>query len=303
MRRVVYSLYIDIDDNNLGNDLPYIGDDIPKNLRTKLQFQKYKHFLESKQKTYASHINADYVLFKNDDEYKLFEKKFIELYPKINYYCIVNFYKIHLLYKLSEYYDEVLYLDFDAIPVTKENFFDLDLPKNGIACKRNTDGQSGTVFLSRESDPKLFQKREDGYYLFTDRSPEAKFWNCMAMLQYTGYDGMNDIFNTGVIGASREHLKKLGYWDDFDSTYNLMTEIKEEENGMFPGHITRSFGYDNETIFSYKIKTSGVANFNLSNWHFIYNDDSRMIDQNSKIIHMIAKKFDILEKYCEKNCI
>ena len=45
-------------------------------------------------------------------------------------YEIVNFYKIYLLDKLAEEYDEILYLDFDAIPVTNDNFFEYwDLTK------------------------------------------------------------------------------------------------------------------------------------------------------------------------------
>lgn len=299
MKRVIYSLYIDIPDDLLGDDLPYKGDNVSKNLRTKLQFKQYSEFLTSKHKEYADHIGADYFLFEYDEQYQSFERSFMAQYPEVNYYCIVNFYKIHMLYKLAEQYDEVLYLDLDAVPTTRENFFDLDLANNGIACKRNTRGESGNIFLARGSERETFYQREVGRRLFTDRAPEAKFWNCMAMLQFTGHDGMNDIFNTGVVGADKEHLKKLGYWDDFDDTYDLMTEVKNEE-GMFPDHITRSFGYDNETIFSYKIKISEVKNFDLTDWHFIHSDETHFIDRNAKIVHMISKKFDLLEKYYEK---
>ena len=52
-------------------------------------------------------------------------------FPFITTYNIINEYKIHLLYELANKYDEVLYLDFDTIPMTNESFFDAwDLKSN-----------------------------------------------------------------------------------------------------------------------------------------------------------------------------
>ena len=44
-------------------------------------------------------------------------------YPYLTTYNVINFYKIHLLYELSKEYDEVLYLDFDVVPMKYDNFF------------------------------------------------------------------------------------------------------------------------------------------------------------------------------------
>mgnify|MGYP001474504769 CR=1 FL=1 len=50
-----------------------------------------------------------------------------------------NKYKLHILDRLVNYKDEVLYLDFDATPTTNESFFDVwDLNK-GIAILHNTN--------------------------------------------------------------------------------------------------------------------------------------------------------------------
>ena len=60
-------------------------------------------------------------------------------YPFLTTYNIINFYKIFLLYKFSSKYDQILYLDFDVVPNTKENFFEVfDLSK-GIAIANNND--------------------------------------------------------------------------------------------------------------------------------------------------------------------
>ena len=59
--------------------------------------------------------------------------------PEITTYNIVNFYKLDLLYTFSQMYDEVLYLDFDVVPMTNENFFKVwDLEK-GITVLNNDD--------------------------------------------------------------------------------------------------------------------------------------------------------------------
>ena len=63
----------------------------------------------------------------------MYKDKLQKDYPYLTTYNIVNFYKIHLLYKLAQEYDEVLYLDFDVVPMKSDNFFERwDLSK-GIA--------------------------------------------------------------------------------------------------------------------------------------------------------------------------
>ena len=69
----------------------------------------------------------------------LFEQKLKREHPYLTTYNIVNFYKIHLLYELAKQYDEVLYLDFDVVPMQDVDFFEhWDLTK-GIAVLNNND--------------------------------------------------------------------------------------------------------------------------------------------------------------------
>jgi hypothetical protein len=76
-------------------------------------------------------------MYEYDEKYKDFLKEMN--YKELTGYEIVNFYKIYLLDKLAEEYDEILYLDFDAIPVTNDNFFEYwDLTK-GVVVLKNDD--------------------------------------------------------------------------------------------------------------------------------------------------------------------
>ena len=136
MKRIIYSLYIDIDKAELDYQRPYAWDvdQMPKTERTKLLFQEYYSWLKERQIDYAKNINVEYCLYENDEQWYKYKKFFNETYPQITAYNVVNFYKIHLLYELAKEYDEILYLDFDVVPLNNDNFFDAwDLQNNGIA--------------------------------------------------------------------------------------------------------------------------------------------------------------------------
>ena len=46
-----------------------------------------------------------------------------ETFPEMSVYDNIQYYKLHLLKELAKEYDEVLYLDFDVIPMQPINFF------------------------------------------------------------------------------------------------------------------------------------------------------------------------------------
>ena len=80
-------------------------------------------------------------------------------HPEITTYNIVNFYKLDLLYTFSQMYDEVLYLDFDVVPMTNENFFKVwDLEK-GITVLNNDDNVLFTL-VELQKLHKLFVVRQ-----------------------------------------------------------------------------------------------------------------------------------------------
>ena len=289
--KFIFSLYIDIPAKDLDYQPPYSGDDMPKTQRTKLQFIEHYDRLKESHQQYAYDISTEYELFEYDDSYKEFHKMFKEKYPMITEYCIVNFYKIHLLYELSKHYDEILYLDFDVIPNTELDFFDRWNLNRGVAILNNNDDES----LRYKANPIVSISKT------SNRSPVAKYWNCRAMLAEGEYYGENDVFNTGIIGINKQHLEKLDYFGNFDKTIELMTTVKNDDI-LYPKPVRKIFGYDNETIWSYKSKINNVKTQWLDNqWHFFYDSIRYPVPRKSKMIHCINKQFDKVWEFCERN--
>ena len=141
----------------------------------------------------------------------------------------------------------------------------------------------------------------EGKALSTIRSPTAKYWNTKAMLIYNGMDGENDVYNTGIVIANKEQLKKLAYFDNFENDLDYMHELVTEDD-MFPDIISNMFGYDNETLFSYKMIENKVNLLNLDeDWHYALTMNNKSIKGNPKLIHVINKNFKYVERYVKKN--
>jgi hypothetical protein len=105
MKRCLYSIYV-----------PVGGCLALENYKNKFEaFQKYYSNIIESHKKYADSINVDY---------KLFEKIPTALFHAPTYDQI-NFCKYHYAKELCEEYDEILYIDFDVIPNTTENFFEV----------------------------------------------------------------------------------------------------------------------------------------------------------------------------------
>ena len=252
-------------------------------------------FLKERQEQYAEAIGVEYKLYGDDDQYKEYKETFKDR-PYISEYNIINFYKIHLLYENSERYDKVAYFDFDVVPLTKENIFDIDV-SDGIAVRVNHD--DGAM-----KDFNLNMMKWESKALSTIRSPTAKYWNTKAMLMYNGMDGENDVYNTGIILANNEQLKKLAYFDDFENTLQLMKGLVTEVNGGWPAYIQSLFGYDNETLFSYKMQLNEVKLNDLTReWHFILNERFPYVIKDTKFIHVVNKRLDYVKEWYEKNNI
>ena len=99
MKRCIYSIYVPL-----------------KNYRHKFApFERYYSRIIESHKAYANSINVDY---------ELFEKIPPALFHSPTYDQI-NFGKYYYAEKLCQKYDEILYIDFDVIPNTTENFFEV----------------------------------------------------------------------------------------------------------------------------------------------------------------------------------
>ena len=106
MKNIIFSIFIDLENNN-GVHV-YKANQLKDNLKLLVKLKEQ----------YANHIGAEFKLFTNDNNWKIFKEKY-----KDYEYDVVNLYKIYLLEKLSNDYDNVLYLDLDVVPNTNECFF------------------------------------------------------------------------------------------------------------------------------------------------------------------------------------
>lgn len=282
MKRVIFSFYIDIPKEELDifdKELPIIKNKkaLPINLITKNRLKKHYVRLLIQKQVYAKKLGYDFKLFKYGPDWILFEQKLKREHPYLTTYNIVNFYKIHLLYELAKEYDEVLYLDFDVVPMQNIDFFEhWDLTK-GIAVLNNNDR---VLIPENVTDSST-----------TIRSPTAKFYNAQAMLFEKGLSTKNDVINTGIVGANAEHLNKLAYFKDFDKNLKLMTDLTKESD-LHPPKLVKYFGWDNETLFAVKIKENNVPILWLDDkWHYFFSNQ-RHVPQKVILCHAINKDFE-----------
>ena len=250
---------------------------MPINLVTKDRLKKHFLRLLVEKEAYAKKLGYDFKLFEYGPDWILFEQKLKREHPYLTTYNIVNFYKIHLLYELAKQYDEVLYLDFDVVPMQHVDFFEhWDLTK-GIAVLNNNDRVLVPENVNDSST--------------TIRSPTAKFYNAQAMLFEKGLSTKNDVINTGIIGASAEHLNTLAYFEDFDKNLKLMTNLTKESD-LHPPRLLKYFGWDNETLFAVKIKENNVPILWLDDkWHYFFSNQKH-VPQKVILCHTINKDFD-----------
>ena len=296
--RIIFSVYIDFDKSEFDKNY-----DLDKNIKNKKQFKDNYNFLKSFQKKYSESLGIDYVLYENDDNWKEYKKYFEKNYPYISKYNIVNFYKIKLMYDLSKFYDEILYIDFDVVPLTNDNIFESIDFSDGIACKVNHERDPQNYLIL--STPKILKQKEEWFKktgrTFSERDPRAKYWNCRALLMEKGFNGDNDVYNTGIVLTNKDQLDKLKYFDNFNETLKFMHEVKTNK-GLWPSFIQNSFGYDNETLFSFKMKVNNVNLIELNDtWHWPYRRDINFIPKETKIVHVINKNFEFVKKHVKKH--
>ena len=277
MKRVIYSLYVDVPVKEHYGNSKNKHDTTVKAFKTVNAFRiHYDRLIECK-KIYAEYCMADFKIFEHDVQYETFEKNLLKDFPELTGYEVINFYKIHLLYELSKEYDEILYLDFDVVPLTNESFFSVwDLSK-GICVYDNNSQVIKSVTVNHSI-----------------RSPSAKYYNCQAMLLEYGLSSKNDVINTGIIGARKEDIQQLDFFGKFKDTIDLMTKLRNDTSGLYPQNIIDMFRYDNETIFSFKREVNNIQIQWLDDqWHYFF-DTQNFIPKDTKLVHCICKDFDIV---------
>ena len=300
MKRIIYSIFIQIPNDDLDWQPPYPGETESKNDKANRVFLQNHEWLSAMQKGYADVCNVEYRQYTRDEEYLKFEKWYKDNHPDVTVWNIVNFYKIHLMYKLAEEFDEVLYLDIDVVPISNQNFFDnVDL-NNGIAIFQNDPKVNASISSIR--DQTNWRETQDKSS-HSSRSPAAKYWNAIALLLNEGEDPKNFVYNTGIVSVNKEYLDKLAYFEDHDYWLETMSELRNEKDSMYPLWIQEIFGWDNETLWSVKNKIHEVPNIWLTEeWHHFMDTDC-YVPKNTNLIHVINKEFEWVRKWCDENNI
>lgn len=287
MKKLVFSIFIDIPEDRLdnpgwwSNGKQVVTD---KSLRTKNALLKNAEALSSKQREYATAIGADYRLFELDDKYRDFFESITTNYPVISEYDIVNFYKHRMMRDMADEYDHICYLDFDVVPNTTDDIFSSHNIEN--------------CFIVADNNRQALRGKwmDVTKYNMCIRNPASKYWNAHALLLEEGHDPENDVFNTGIMAASSETIKTLDYFRDFDYIINRMTDVKHDEFSLYHPNIQRVFNYDNETVFSFWIKTREVQVQYMTNlWHFIVDEtiqEPKQLNPKAKMYHFINKKME-----------
>jgi hypothetical protein len=278
MKRIVYSIYVDIPATQHFGNSKNKNDTVKKAKETVNAFKEHYNKLVDSKEAYAYKIGADFKMYTYNDEYIKWQQQFTSDFPEFTGYEVINFYKIYALNELAKEYDEILYLDFDAVPLTDESFFDAwDLSK-GMCVLHNNNAINKNLRVNHSI-----------------RSPSAKYYNCQAMLIDGGYPHANNVINTGIIGATKEQVKELDYFGGFRHIIELMTSLKSDgyaATGLYPQNILDMFMYDNETIFSYKLQVNEISVQWLDDeWHYFF-DRQGFIPKQTKIVHAICKDFD-----------
>jgi hypothetical protein len=283
-RRIIFSIYIKISQSNWDvlSDKYNCDDVFSKSEKTYNAFEVYYNRLIECKKAYADICDVDYILFEDDNDYQQFKIKIKQSLPDITEYNIINFYKFDRLEYLAEYYDEVLFLDFDVVPFTTDSFF------NVWNCKDS--------FISASSNTrfKVLQDFNTLYYSLNFRSPEAKMLNSMLLCQeYDMYVFDLKPYNTGIMGASKELIHKLNYFEDFEILLEHMTEITKDKT--LPEEWRVGMGWDNETVFGFRVfqRTIPVKD-KLKKWHSIIEEH---LPSGIKLGHFIHKNFELFPEW------
>lgn len=267
MKRLIFSQYTD----------KVRVDDFKAN-----QFKLYKDKIIESHKAYANLCGADYELFELNAED----------------YDNLQFQKLFKMEELAETYDEILYLDFDVIPRTDENFFEVhDLNKICVnTFSRYPEEYPPHVSLNYYGRYEAFPQTMDNWLEFDsfDRQSiyvKAACANAMSLAGDGGYDKRFNLINTGVIGMSSDMIKTLNFSNELEE----MDEIFEDAMEFSAVHknISKYFFRNNESFMTYLVNSKDLPIHNIGHaWNSLIDDLWKEVPDNAKFIHYINKEFE-----------
>ena len=189
MKNIIFSIFIDLENNN-GVHV-YKANQLKDNLKLLVKLKEQ----------YANHIGAEFKLFTNDNNWKIFKEKY-----KDYEYDVVNLYKIYLLEKLSNDYDNVLYLDLDVVPNTNECFFTkFDMNK---ICMRSINATTDVLLINHQQALRAKRRSYVEIMKVLDKYNEHIKALCKkAMLINQNIVSKDyELVNTGIVGGNKKSI-------------------------------------------------------------------------------------------------
>ncbi|MCA9115269.1 MAG: hypothetical protein KDA79_09280 [Planctomycetaceae bacterium] len=261
MKRVVYTVYFELSEEEIARDTEYYrGDDpsVSKSRRTQIEFRRHYDRLRAGLASYAVLCGADFFLLGDDARFRQFCRRM----PAMSTYQLINLYKIFLLEHFAETYDEILYCDFDIVPNTFQSIFEEFDFSRGVCLYPQKPMRADQPFKS-------------------ERSPATKHEAVGRMLASNGIRRPHEVPNTGIIGIAQSDVDRISFFAaDFP---DLLAEI------------TRlGFVVNNEALLSYRLCANRIVTQPLcDSWHHIYNSgDAGGLNEQAHMIHVICKRFD-----------
>jgi len=279
-RNLIFSLYIDIPDENLEKDLgPFPGELVERTIQVKESYQKYHSRLIDNHRAYAKTIGVDYIPFGRDKLYTEFYESWHKKFPMIPEYHIINFYKFYLLEKLTKEYDKVLYIDLDVAFNTDKNFFDTMTDGLHIYVK-NLEGDMNRIISNNN-------------YNLHRRAPTAKWFLVKAMCMEECIPHTDQILNSGIMAADKKTMDQLSYMDNLEDSLKLIGRLKTDS--IFTDKIQETFDWNNEAVCTYLVCKHDVPIVNTAgpwNYHVRRIDREQFDNEEKYIIHFIMKHFN-----------
>lgn len=261
MNRVLFTVYIELQDHEIQADTEHYSWDSPrisKSERTRIEFQRNYHRLKNRQSHYAQLCSADYFVIGRDARFNNFRMRF----ESLSLYQIVNLYKIHLLQHYANMYEQLLYLDFDVVPNSNISIFDAFDFSAGVCVRQQTPVNPDKPYRS-------------------ERDPVAKIQLTRGLLAMNGINRRPHVINTGIIGIHAGDVRRLNFFGhDFPQ--------------LIEATLRLGYSVNNEAFFAYRLCANGLNVQWLSDsWHHIY--DSKAVghlNNEAHMIHVINKRFD-----------
>tara|TARA_B100000161_G_scaffold86480_1_gene60392 strand:- start:1923 stop:2714 length:792 start_codon:yes stop_codon:yes gene_type:complete len=251
---------------NVWSDLKVPHTSVPDHKKD--SFAKYKNQLIDIQKDYAHACGADYEIFN----------------PPVHDYVNVQFHKLFKFEQLTKYYDKVVYLDVDVIPITKKNIFDQFNFNNICVYDYHIDINDSSY-------------RRNIIYRLKNKKPispmnrHSKVCAKRAMLLLHDINGNDNICNTGVFAGNKLAAEKLAFSDNIALLDKTLEEAKEDT--VYPEEYSKQWIRNNEVYVSFLLEKFNIKFNNIGiQWNYILDDKHREYTSGAHLIHQVNKDFN-----------